>query len=290
MATGGGKHSADMTPAQALRWLGDMGADEHIGDTPVDRYAQSAAQSASQSAATSAAHPAERPRPAAANPARPAVADAPDLIAPSQGARDARDAANAARTLEELRASIEAFDGCSLKFTATNTVFSDGHPDADVMLIGEAPGVDEDRQGKPFVGVSGQLLDRMLAAIGLSRQEQGSKGVYISNILFWRPPGNRSPTTAETAACLPFILRHIELVRPKVLVFLGGTAAKTMLDRPEGIMRLRGRWFEHISDGLEQPIPALPTLHPAFLLRQPAQKRESWQDFIKFKKKIEESS
>lgn len=288
MTTGGNKQSADLTPEQALRWLGDMGADEYIGDAPVDRYAQSAAAAHAPTAERSKAAP-ESPAQATAAP-RPAVADAPDLIAPAQGARDARDAANAAQTLEELRANIEAFDGCALKFTATNTVFSDGHPDADVMLIGEAPGVDEDRQGKPFVGVSGQLLDRMLAAIGLSRQEHGPAGVYISNILFWRPPGNRSPTTAETAACLPFILRHIELASPKVLVFLGGTSAKTMLGRPEGIMRLRGRWFEHMSEGLEKPIPALPTLHPAFLLRQPAQKKESWSDFIQFKLKMEESS
>ncbi len=287
MTTSGGKQPADLTPEQALRWLGDMGADEYVGDTPVNRYAQSAAAASAPAA--------EQPQPAPAKPAaanagaRPAVAGAPDLIAPAQGARDARDAANAAKTLEELRAAIEAFDGCALKFTATNTVFSDGHPDADVMLIGEAPGVDEDRQGKPFVGASGRLLDRMLAPINLSRQEHGSAGVYISNILFWRPPGNRSPTTAETAACLPFILRHIELVIPKVLVFLGGTAAKTMLGRPEGIMRLRGRWFEHMSDGLEKPIPALPTFHPAFLLRQPAQKKEAWSDFIQFKLKLNES-
>jgi len=150
------------------------------------------------------------------------------------------------------------------------------------MLIGEAPGVDEDRQGVPFVGTSGQLLDKMLAATGLSRTEN----VYITNILFWRPPGNRSPTTAEIAACMPFVKRHIELVKPKVLMFLGGTAAKTMLDTTEGIMRLRGRWFNYEVEGLETPVPALPTLHPAFLLRQAAQKKEAWRDLLALKSKL----
>ena len=150
------------------------------------------------------------------------------------------------------------------------------------MLIGEAPGVDEDRLGLPFVGASGQLLDKMLATIGLSRAEN----VYISNILFWRPPGNRSPTTAEIAACMPFVQRHIELVKPKVLVFLGGTAAKTMLDTTDGIMRLRGRWFNYDAEGLETSIPALPILHPAFLLRQPAQKQEAWRDLLTLKSKL----
>ena len=151
------------------------------------------------------------------------------------------------------------------------------------MFIGEAPGVDEDRQGLPFVGASGQLLNRMLSALGRERTS-----IYISNILFWRPPGNRSPTAAETAACLPFVQRHIELARPKVLVFLGGSSAKTMLDRTEGIMRLRGKWFDYMSEELGTPIPAMPTFHPAFLLRQSAQKREAWRDFLAIQEKLEE--
>jgi DNA polymerase len=150
------------------------------------------------------------------------------------------------------------------------------------MLIGEAPGVDEDRQGLPFVGVNGQLLNRMLAALGRERDT-----VYISNILFWRPPGNRSPTDAETAACLPFVRRHVELAKPKVLVFLGGSSAKTMLGRKEGIMRLRGKWFDYTSDGLNASIPAIPTFHPAFLLRQSAQKREAWRDFLAIQEKLD---
>ena len=267
----------------ALRWLVDMGADEAIGNDPVNRYEERQSAPTASQDATQASPPAPKQQPAAP---RPAVAAAPDLIAPSQGAQDARDAAASATTLEELRARLDDFEGCALKFTATNTVFSDGHPDAHVMFVGEAPGVEEDRQGKPFVGASGKLLDRMLQSIGLSRDDHGAEGAYISNVLFWRPPGNRSPTTAEIAACMPFIQRHIELVNPKVLVYLGGTAAKTMLDTPQGIMRLRGKWFDHLTPGLEKSIPALPTFHPAYLLRSPAQKRESWADFLNIKKKL----
>lgn len=269
--------------AEALRWLADMGADEIVGDGAVNRY--SGAQSA-----PAEPPPATLPARDAAPAPRPAVAAAPSLLAPSQGAEDARETAAAANTLAELRARLESFEGCALKFTATNTVFCDGNPDADVMFIGEAPGVEEDRQGKPFVGASGQLLDRMLGAIGLSRQGRGAEGAYISNVLFWRPPGNRSPTTAEIAACLPFIRRHIELARPKILVYLGGTSAKTMLESQLGIMRLRGRWYDFSSPALGQAIPALATFHPAYLLRTPGQKRESWMDFLSIKKKLIEFS
>ena len=261
---------------EALRWLSDMGADEMIGDSAVNRYATAQPAPDAPAAAPAATPP----------PIRPAVAAAPDLLAPAQGAEDAREAAASAGTLDALRARLEAFEGCALKFTATNTVFCDGYPDADVMFIGEAPGVEEDRQGKPFVGASGQLLDRMLAAIGLSRQAHGAAGAYISNVLFWRPPGNRSPTTAEIAACLPFIRRHIELAQPKILVYLGGISAKAMLDTPIGITRLRGKWSDFSSPGVDRPIPALATFHPAYLLRTPGQKREAWTDFLSIKKKL----
>lgn len=277
-----------LDPAEALRWLADMGADEAIGDCPVNRYVETQSAPASPPPATPApaTTPAAPPSDARAAPPRPAVAAAPELLAPAQGAEDARETAAAAETLEDLRAALEGFEGCALKFTATNTVFSDGNPDADVMFIGEAPGVEEDRRGKPFVGASGKLLDRMLGAIGLSRAGHGAEGAYISNVLFWRPPGNRSPTTAEIAACLPFIRRHIELAKPKILVYLGGTAAKTMLETNQGIMRLRGKWFDHSTPGLERPIPAMPTFHPAYLLRTPGQKREAWADFLSIKKKL----
>jgi DNA polymerase len=154
-------------------------------------------------------------------------------------------------------------------------VFADGNPEARVMLIGEAPGADEDRLGKPFVGASGQLLDRMLAGIGLDRQS-----AYITNIIFWRPPGNRPPTAAEVAACLPFVERHIELVSPELLVLLGAPSAQTILARTDGISRLRGRWFAYQSAGLAHPVPAMPTYHPAYLLRQPGQKRSAWRDWL----------
>ena len=163
-----------------------------------------------------------------------------------------------------------------------NTVFSDGNPEAKVMLIGEAPGADEDRQGKPFVGVSGQLLDRMMATIGLDRTS-----FYITNILFWRPPGNRTPTSTEVASCLPFMKRHIELINPSAIMLVGGLSAKTMLNRTEGILRQRGKWANYQLNS-ERAIPALPILHPAYLLRQPAAKRQAWMDLLSFQKKLEE--
>ena len=186
------------------------------------------------------------------------------------------------KTLSDLKAAVEAFDGCALKVTAKNTVFADGHPDSSVMLIGEAPGRDEDLQGLPFVGRSGQLLDRMLNAIGLDR----SSSAYITNVIFWRPPGNRPPTPEEAAICAPFLLRHIELKQPKVLLLLGGTPVKHVLNVEEGITKIRGRWGRIVVNGVE--IPALPTFHPAYLLRQPGAKRQAWQDLLSLKLKLRE--
>lgn len=180
------------------------------------------------------------------------------------------------QTLDELRQALHEFNDCSLKITATNTVFSDGNPQAKIMVIGEAPGADEDIQGKPFVGVSGQLLDRMFATIGLSRQTN----IYITNIIPYRPPGNRQPTTQEITQCLPFVHRHIELINPDILILVGGVAAKTILNTNEGIMRLRGRWHSYTSEGLTQPIKCMATFHPAFLLRSPGQKAQSWHDLL----------
>ena len=270
---------AFVSTLEALRWHVEMEVDELIDDGPINRYAVASKPAETVSAAAPAV---SAPAPPEAAQASPRQASGPTL-APAEGARDAIAVAAGAQNVEDLRARLEGFEGCALKYTATNTVFADGQPGADLMLVGEAPGVDEDRQGLPFVGASGQLLNRMLAALGRERSS-----IYITNILFWRPPGNRSPTAAETAACLPFVRRHVELARPKVLVFLGGSAAKTMLDRSEGIMRLRGKWFDFISDGLDEPIAAMPTFHPAFLLRQPAQKREAWRDFLAVQEKLEE--
>jgi uracil-DNA glycosylase len=268
-----------MSPLDALRWHVEMGLDEVVDEMPVDRYATAQ----QPHPATPATAPAIQP-PQDMPQAEPRQASG-QALAPAEGARDAIAVAAGAQSIDELRERLEGFEGCALKFTATNTVFADGDPSSDLMLIGEAPGVDEDRQGLPFVGASGQLLNRMLAALGRERDT-----AYISNILFWRPPGNRSPTDAETAACLPFVQRHIELAKPKVLVFLGGSSAKTMLSRKEGIMRLRGKWFDYTSDGLDAPIPAMPTFHPAFLLRQSAQKREAWRDFLSIQEKLDNFS
>ncbi|KAB2950684.1 MAG: uracil-DNA glycosylase [Rhizobiaceae bacterium] len=177
---------------------------------------------------------------------------------------------------------VAGFDGCNLKFTAKSLVFADGNPDADLMLVGEAPGRDEDIEGLPFVGRSGQLLDRMLAAIGRDRTS-----AYIANVIPWRPPGNRTPTPLETEICRPFIERQIELARPKVLVCLGGPSAKTLLNTTEGILRLRGNWRVHVTaSGVA--IPAMPTLHPAYLLRNPAHKKLAWRDFLEVKAKLRE--
>ena len=186
-------------------------------------------------------------------------------------------------TLGELIEALAAFDGCALKKTATNLVFADGNPEARIMFVGEAPGADEDRAGKPFVGSSGQLLDRMLAWIGLDRSR-----FYITNIVFWRPPGNRTPTSDEVAACLPFVIRHIELVAPAILVSVGGPATETLLRRGDGISKLHGRWFDYQSPGLERPVPTFPIFHPAFLLRAPAQKRAAWRDLLVLEQKLGE--
>ncbi|MDP9128627.1 MAG: uracil-DNA glycosylase [Pseudomonadota bacterium] len=194
-----------------------------------------------------------------------------------------------AQSLEALREELMHFEACALRQTAINLVFADGNPSAPVMFVGEAPGEDEDRQGRPFVGLSGQLLDRMLNAAGLSRDTNA----YITNILFWRPPGNRSPTDAEIAACLPFAERHIALVKPKFLVLLGGVAAKSLLRTKDGISRLRGRWAEYtppLGSGLTGTIPCLAMYHPAYLLRQPASKRQAWNDIMLLITRVKETN
>lgn len=267
-----------------LAWYLDAGVDEPIGREPVDRFANSpppAMVPAMTSAApTPAAGGGVRPAPLAAPPARALPAAAGDSPA---GA--ARSAALAAASLGELHRALIGFDGCALKVTATSTVFCDGVPGAPVMIVGEAPGADEDRAGKPFVGISGQLLDRMLATIGLDRR----RNVYISNVLPWRPPGNRNPTEGEMGACLPFIQRHIELAAPRVLVLVGGTSAKTLLDRSEGITRLRGRWFEWRGPSGGPVVPTLATYHPAYLLRSPGQKASAWKDLLALKHRLAEA-
>ncbi|MGB6087230.1 uracil-DNA glycosylase, partial [Parvibaculum sp.] len=198
----------------------------------------------------------------------------------AQAAESAREIAARCTTLDELREALATFEGCPLRYTAKNLVFADGNPQARLMMIGEAPGRDEDLRGLPFVGRAGQLLDSMLASIGLDRSS-----VYIINTLPWRPPGNRTPTPAEHAVCMPFVERHVELVNPDIIVLLGGVSAKQMLHTDTGIMRLRGKWAS-IKVG-EREVPALPTLHPAYLLRQPAQKRLAWRDLLSLKARLQ---
>ncbi len=259
-----------------LRWYVEMGADEAIAEAPQNRLADPAALSA-QPEPAALPRSASKPQAVAASPP-PAFAESL-----AEGAQSARLMAAGATTIEELAARVAAFDGCSLKFTATNTVFTDGNPTAPIMIIGEAPGAEEDRTGRPFVGRAGQLLDRMLAAIGLDRT-----GVLITNVIYWRPPGNRTPTAAEIASCLPFVLRHVALVRPKVLVLAGATAAGALLPQAQGITRLRGRWFDLAVPGLDRPVPTLPMFHPSFLLRAPERKREAWHDLLALRAKLDE--
>jgi uracil-DNA glycosylase family 4 len=305
MAASDSNHPADsLELAALLAWQVAAGADEAILDNPVDRFqalppppprpmlseaplpAPTGSFAAPRPAPPAAARPAAgaslspKTRPAVVGPAvlGPAAV-IPGAVGPA--AIGARELAGAAQSLEELVEALAAFDGCALKKTATNLVFADGNPAARVMFVGEAPGADEDRAGKPFVGVSGQLLDRMVAWIGLDRSS-----FYITNILFWRPPGNRTPTSDEVAACMPFVIRHIELVSPAVLVPVGGPATEALLHRRDGITKLHGRWFDYQSPGLAQPIPTFPIFHPAFLLRSPAQKRAAWRDLLTLGQKM----
>jgi DNA polymerase len=263
----------DLSPRQLLDFYLEAGADAAVGEAPVDRFA-----APEPAAAPRASRPPEAETKARAAFAAPAVAPvAPQ--APDAAAMAAREAAKGAQSLEELRALLEKFDGCALKATATQLVFADGNPNARVMFVGEAPGRDEDIEGLPFVGRSGKLLDRMLAAIGLDRTS-----VYIANIVPWRPPGNRTPTPQESQICLPFTLRQIELVDPDILVCLGGPSAQTLLGIKDGITKTRGRWFTFNSGKRE--IRAIATFHPAFLLRSPLQKRFVWRDMLAIKKAL----
>jgi uracil-DNA glycosylase family 4 len=268
-----------------MQWHALVGVDETIAALPVDRFAE-AARPPEPAAATAAAPTRPSTAVQSAQPA-PAPVRAPAPPPPSSDAavKTAVELAAAATTIDELRAALETFDGCALKKTATNLVFVDGNPDADVLFIGEGPGAEEDRQGLPFVGPSGRLLDKMLESIGLKRAD-----VLISNTVFWRPPGNRTPTPQETAACMPFVERLIELTDPKVLVPLGGPAAKSLLGQAQGIGRLRGNWFSFETPRMSHLVPATPLFHPAYLLRTPMQKRAAWNDLRLIRRKLTEST
>ena len=263
----------------ALRLQLEWGADEALDDLPVDR---TVARAMAATTVATAPPSAEIPRSSGqSTPFRPAsVAPVSAVASPPQSR--AQDIATAAQTLDELRAALEIFDGCALAATATQLVFSDGNPDSGLMFVGEAPGGEEDRIGKPFVGPSGMFLDRMLASVGLDRTQ-----FLITNLIPWRPPGNRNPTDSEVAICLPFLLRHIALVRPKRLVLMGGMAAQSVLGVKTGITRLRGRWTNVTIPGLDAPIPTLPMLHPAYLLRNAGAKRDAWRDMLALRRRLD---
>jgi uracil-DNA glycosylase family 4 len=269
----------NLSPYELLEFYVDHGVDESISDKTTDYTAvtERVVLPMSQAAAAEGL---------VSNIIVSSPAAMPQTAAPAVGAfeamEDARALAAAANTLDELRAAVDKFQGLSIKRTATQMVFSDGNPKARIMVVGEAPGADEDRIGRPFVGISGQLLDKMLAAIGLNRDEH----IYITNIINWRPPGNRAPSDAEIALSLPFIQRHIEIMQPAVIILAGGVAAKALLQTNQGITRLRGRWLDYTLPGLKAPVPLLPMFHPAYLLRSPQQKGLAWADLLKLKAKI----
>lgn len=286
-------------PRHILKWFLDAGVDEAVGEAPLNRYdlaAQAQADRARQAEdVLKASHEAkqegraESPRKSArqagsdrAAPVQPAQVKPAGEVSDDQ-VKSAVDQAQAAKTVDDLRAALEGFDGCPLKKTAMNLVFGDGNPEAKVVLIGEAPGADEDRQGLPFVGASGQLLDKMLASIDLDRSQ-----VFISNTVYWRPPGNRTPHAGEIAVCLPFVERLIELIDPQVLITVGGPATHSVLAQQGSVSKLVGRWFTFETPRMSHPIAASAIYHPAYLLRSPAMKRQAWQNLLEIRRKLDE--
>ncbi len=268
MSSASSPHDAHAAEGLLSFWAW-AGVDTCYEDAPVDRTAKPLTPRAPRAGALA-------PRAVAASAVEPVTAGGSHSIA------DAVRMARGAASLEALAAAIAAFDGCPLKTSgARQAVFSRGVPDASVFVIGEAPGADEDAQGAPFVGRAGQLLDRMLRAAGLEER------VFITNTVFWRPPGNRTPTPAEQQVCAPFLERAIELVAPRLLLIVGGASAKAILGVGEGILSIRGRWFEWRSRDEAAVIPALPTLHPAFLLRQPAAKKKAWSDMLTLRERLD---
>ena len=268
------------TIAQLLTFYLEAGVDCALTEEPVNRLSDADIIPGPREIPT--ARETTAPEPVRTSPAAIAVARSEPAPLPEAAIALAREAARTAPSLEVLRALLEKFDGCALKSTATRLVFADGNPQARIMFVGEAPGREEDIEGLPFVGRSGKLLDRMIAAIGLDRSN-----AYIANVIPWRPPGNRTPTPQETQICLPFIQRQIELVNPDVLVTLGNPSTQTLLSTREGIMKTRGRWFDY--DTGTRVIRALATFHPAYLLRSPSYKRMAWQDLRAIAKALEQA-
>jgi len=256
-----------------LDWYINAGVEETIGENPINHLSESTVDNSSLST--------KRDEATAQQPTTPSRSAATNLQTRQETLNTAQEIASSTSTIEELKTAFQSFDGCPLKDTAMNFVFGDGNLGARIMLIGEAPGAAEDRQGVPFVGPAGKMLDLMLNAIELDRSN-----TYITNIIPWRPPGNRNPTDVEINSCLPFVEKHIAIVAPEIIIFLGGIAAKALLRRQEGIMRLRGKWIPYQSSLGIPEIPARALLHPAFLIRQPAQKRETWADLLEIRKHL----
>ncbi len=254
-----------------LAFWAEGGVDAMLLDAPVDRIAAGRIVLPKPAAARAVSNIAP------ATPARPAGPDVTGIVEQAQAL------AAAAADIEALAAAIAGFDGCPLKTAgaASQSVFFRGDPSAPIVVVGEGPGAEEDRQGKPFVGRAGQLLDKMFAAAGLSER------VFITNTVFWRPPGNRDPTPGEQAVCQPFLERAIALVKPRMLLLVGAPSAKSMLKTEQGILSLRGRWHEWRSSDGALELPALPTLHPAFLLRQPAAKKRAWADLLTLAERLD---
>ena len=263
-----------------LDWHIAMEIDETIADHPVDNFAPPEPTTTEVPAALHEMAPPQLPPPAVAAPGT--VLPTAPLPSGEASVQTATEVAAAAKTFDDLQTALADFDGCALKKTATSMVFADGNPNGRILFIGEAPGAEEDRQGKPFVGPSGRLLHKMLASINLDRSQ-----VLISNTVFWRPPGNRTPTTSEVATCLPFVQRMVELMMPEVIVPLGGPAAKSLLEQTTGIGKLRGRWFTYATANLSTPVAATPLFHPAYLLRTPAQKRATWRDLLMIRQHLD---
>lgn len=277
-------------PQDILAWHLSAGVDEAMGEQPLDRYAlaeQAAEKRAAQTEALLKTAEAERAAQPTATSNRSSTRAAPTPVRPAQGGvsedavKNAVELAGQAKTIDDLRAALDGFDGCPLKKTAMNLVFANGDPDARVMVIGDVPGEDEDRQGVPFVGPSGQLLDKMLASIGLQRAD-----VFTSNTVFWRPPGKRSANSGEIAVCLPFVERMVEIVSPQVLITLGEAATHSLLGQQGNLSRLRAKWFTYENPRMSHPIAACALYHPSFLLTSPGMKRQAWQDLLAVQAKL----
>jgi uracil-DNA glycosylase family 4 len=254
---------------EVLKTLSDFGVDEAIEEKPINRYK----------------HPASEPPKKVNQTPNNIQNPARKIQSPTNTAMETLKIAKSCNDTEQLRKAIESFKGISITKTATNTVFCDGVREAQVMLIGEAPGADEDAKGIPFCGASGQLLDKMLIHIGLSRQ----KNFYITNTLFWRPPGNRRPTPEELDICRPFVEKHIALIKPKLIILVGGTAITSVLQSKQTITKIRGQFFDYNNQFLDETIKTTAIFHPSYLLRSPGQKKNAWHDCLTIKKHIIEN-